>query len=206
MDGVGDGSVRSMARREWPASWRLTAPDYAEPIVAWRLWSVVKEQGLMLRSLFHPFVWPRRQPLRATCERWRPLARMIDRRHDTPGDRCTCGIYAADLSVIGDYLGEPPAGGVESLPRVVGLVSLWGSVLECEHGWRASHGYPAALFVPAFASGTDCDPSPEEIASELEAYGVPVEIMPAGEPTALVDSLERESLPVTPLTSLGGAP
>jgi hypothetical protein len=202
---VGDEGVRSRSSRsDFPTS-HSTAPDYAQPIVAWRLWSVVRERGLVLRSLFHPFVWPRRQPLRATCERWRPLARMIDRRHDTPGDRCTCGIYAADLNVIGDYLGEPPAGGVDSLPRVVGLVSLWGSVLECEHGWRASHGYPAALFVPVFTSAIESDPTPEEIASELEEYGVPVEVVTAGEPRSLIEGLARESLPVTPLTSLGGA-
>ncbi len=197
-----DGAPTTMRH---PDSWRSVAPDYAEPIVAWRLWSVVREQGLVLRSLFHPFVWPRRQALRATCERWRPLARMIDRRHDTPGDRCTCGIYAADLGVIGDYLGEPPAGGVESLPRVVGLVSLWGSVLECEHGWRASHAYPAALFIPVFTTTAASDPSPGEIASELEEYAVPVELVPAARPHELIESLERASLPVTPLTSKGGA-
>jgi hypothetical protein len=202
---VEDGVARRTPWEEEGSIWRSTAPDYAEPIVAWRLWSVVREKGLVLRSLFHPFVWPRRQPLHATCERWRPLARMIDRHHDTPGDRCTCGIYAADLSVIGDYLGEPPAGGVESVPRVVGLVSLWGSVLECDHGWRASHGYPAALFVPVFASGTETDPPPDEIARELGEYGVPVEIVTAAQPQRLIESLERESLPVTPLTSLGGA-
>ena len=28
------------------------------------------------------------------------------------------------------------------------LLALWGTVIECEGGWRSSLGYPAALFVP----------------------------------------------------------
>jgi hypothetical protein len=181
------------------------APDYAEPIVAWRLWSVVAENGLMLRSLFHSAVWPRRRPLLATCERWRPLGRMLGREHETPTEHCTCGIYGSDLRLVGDYLEEPPGIGVDAVPRVVGLVSLWGSVVECEHGWRASHAYPAAIFVPSFRWGTDGELSPQEVWAGLRGYAVPVEVVQAVRPAELIEELERDPLPVSQMSSLGGA-
>ena len=179
------------------------APDYAEPIVGWRLWSVDRE-ALVLRSLFHPSIWPRRRPIVAVCERWRPLARITDRRHEPPSERCTCGVYAAALDTIADYLEDPPGMGVEAVPRVLGLVSLWGSVVECEHGWRASHAYPAAIYVPSFSSAAG-DPAPEEIAAALAAYHVPVEIVAASRPEELIEGLERETLSISRLSSLGGA-
>lgn len=180
------------------------APDYAEPIVAWRLWSVVGDGHVLLRSLFHPMLWPPRRPLAAACERWRPVARLLDRRHEPPNDRCSCGIYAADLDVIADYLEEPPGIGVEALPRVVGLVSLWGSVLECEHGWRASRAYPAAIFVPTYSFRPGSRPTPEETALALRAYGVPVEVAVASRPDELIRELGREPYPVSHV-STGGA-
>ena len=94
--------------------------------------------------------------------------------------------------------------GVEAVPRVVGLVSLWGSVVECEHGWRASHAYPAAIYVPSFSSAAG-DPAPEEIAAALAAYHVPVEIVTASRPEELIEGLEREPLSISRLSSLGGA-
>jgi hypothetical protein len=33
------------------------------------------------------------------------------------------------------------------LGRVAGRVRLWGTVVECERGWRASHAYPSRLLV-----------------------------------------------------------
>src|SRR5204862_488512 len=47
--------------------------------------------------------------------------------------------------------------------RILGEVVLWGHVVETEAGWRASHAYPARLYVPD-----------AEIAAALAAYSVPV--------------------------------
>jgi hypothetical protein len=68
-------------------------------------------------------------------------------RHNAPRERCGCGIYAADLETLASYMNElrTVSGGLQ---RVVGLVSLWGVVVECEHSWRAAHAYPAAIYVP----------------------------------------------------------
>jgi hypothetical protein len=64
---------------------------------------------------------------------------------------------------------------------VIGQVLLWGCVVESEHGWRASHAYPARLFVPlgrrgrlAFLSRRAADSA--RVAHALHAYRLPVEL------------------------------
>jgi hypothetical protein len=65
---------------------------------------------------------------------------------------------------------------------VIGTVSLWGDVLECERGWRAALAYPSRLFVPLGFPGA------AERAVGLEDYGVPVELL---ETRSIADSLDR---------------
>jgi hypothetical protein len=67
----------------------------------------------------------------------------------------------------------PPA-----VARVLGLVSLWGTVVECERGYRASHAYPLHLYVPIDAAWQKkhCW---DELVSGLESYDVPVEPLAA---------------------------
>ena len=64
---------------------------------------------------------------------------------------------------------------------VIGTVSLWGDVLECERGWRAAFAYPSRLFVPLGFPGA------AEQAVGLEDYGVPVELL---DTQSLVDALD----------------
>jgi len=94
------------------------------------------------------------------------------RRARCPKEPCECGIYAGWLSILGPYLRDRPTS--PAVARVLGRVSLWGRVIECERGYRASHAYPLCVFVPV-----DCslrrEHRREEIASGLEVYGVPVE-------------------------------
>jgi hypothetical protein len=62
--------------------------------------------------------------------------------------------------------------------RVIGTVSLWGRVVECTRGWRASRAYPKTIYVPA-----TCAPywlraeRAEEVALGLTEYNVPVELL-----------------------------
>jgi hypothetical protein len=63
------------------------------------------------------------------------------------------------------------------LHRVIGRVSLWGSVVECEGGWRASHAYPERLWVPALHDEHEIAGDARKIACELTAYGVPIELV-----------------------------
>lgn len=145
-------------------------PDYAEALCAWRLWEVEDVEGSpRLRSLYRLSFWPVGAPLEARCEAQR--LRLSRRpRHAAPTETCTCGIYAAPFELIRRKLsledGLPPG-----CLFVIGTVSLWGAVLECERGWRAELAYPRRLFVPLGFPGA------AERAVGLADYGVPVELL-----------------------------
>jgi hypothetical protein len=147
-----------------------TAPDYAEPLCAWRLWEVDgRGATARLRSLYRLSFWPVGAPFEARCEAQR--LRLSRRpRHAAPTATCSCGIYGAPFELIRKKLaiegGLPPG-----LLFVIGTVSLWGDVLECERGWRAALAYPSRLFVPLGSPGA------AERAVGLEDYGVPVELL-----------------------------
>lgn len=148
----------------------VLAPDYAEPLRAWRLWEVEDvDRAPRLRSLYRLSFWPVGAPFEARCEAQR--LRLSRRpRHAAPSETCTCGIYGAPFELIRRKLavddGLPPG----SL-FVIGTVSLWGDVLECERGWRAELAYPSRLFVPLGVPGA------AERAVGLGDYGVPVELL-----------------------------
>jgi hypothetical protein len=157
------------------------APDYAEPLCAWRLWEVeALDTAPRLRSLYRFSFWPVGAPLEARCEAQR--FRLPRRpRHAAPTETCTCGIYGAPFEVVRRRLavdgGLPPG----SL-FVIGTVSLWGDVVECERGWRAAFAYPSRLFVPLGFPGA------AEQAVGLADYGVPVELV---DTLNLVDALDQ---------------
>jgi hypothetical protein len=166
------------------------APDFAEAIRAWRVWRVVRRNGLlMLCSAVQRTVWPASEVFQAQCLSapgwWQRLRRC--EAHPAPREACECGIYATSIERIGYYLTETPRTGVG---RVFGLVSLWDIVIECERGYRAGAAYPARLFVPADAGnrGLDCW---QEIASGLEHYGVPVEAVAASSCEAVMAIAEQ---------------
>lgn len=56
-----------------------------------------------------------------------------------PSRECSCGVYAVRRR---DDLGGEP-----SPPLVIGMVALWGRVLEYECGYRAERAYPAGLIL-----------------------------------------------------------
>ena len=151
-------------------------PDYAEPLLAWRLWEIEEVGGrCRLRSLYRHCVWPTGAPLAAECKAarlrlwWRP-------RHVAPVSSCTCGIYAVRPSFISRLALD--GGELPTRSLVLGTVSMWGEVVECERGWRASYAYPERLFVP------EIDPGAPATAEELGDYGVPVELLEATTVTA----------------------
>jgi hypothetical protein len=162
----------------------IEAPDYIEPVEAWRIWLV--DSAFRLRSVFFEAGWTPGEPLEAGCLRWRrslrPPWRIVPSAHAAPEERCVCGIYGA--ASVGDaqrYAAHPlPA---SALCRVIGRVSLWGEVVECETGWRASAAYPARIYVPTYIPLLrridPFAPDPEEIAEGLRAYGVPVDLVPS---------------------------
>ena len=137
----------------------MRAPDFAEPINGWRAWRVAETRhGLRLWSVIYDEPWEPRSPFAATCR--------DGHAHAAPAAECECGVYASrsSLAAARYLLGRNDPAIVH---RVVGLVSLWGSVFEGVGGWRAALGYPRQLWVPA-------GPGAAEVARRLEAYGVPV--------------------------------
>ena len=76
--------------------------------------------------------WQPRHPVEARCGALRILTWGIG-KHTAPDLRCRCGIYASrSLDVF-----ERPRPAWPPTP-VVGTVSLWGTVVEHERGWRGA--------------------------------------------------------------------
>jgi hypothetical protein len=165
------------------------APDLVGPIEAWRVWRTIRSgRRHLLSSIVRQLPWRPREALVAECLcACSPLEWLLRRpRHRAPSAGCGCGIYGADLTIAGGYLCGAPLG----RGRVIGLVSLWGTVVECEHGFRASHAYPRRLYVPADVAAKRGDAA--DVAADLAAYGVEVELLEAGANETLDALLERQ--------------
>jgi len=157
------------------------APDYIEPIVGWRSWLVVREgEDFRLRSVLYDALWLPRKELIARCLhrgltfRWRKRY-----EHAPPEPDCRCGIYAAsEPEEAASYLDGRGWADALSVHRVIGTVSLWGRVVECKRGWRASHAYPKTIYVPSTRAplwlGAEWA---EEVALALTDYNVRVELL-----------------------------
>jgi hypothetical protein len=112
--------------------------------------------------------------------------------HDVPVPACGCGVHAGkELQAAADYLFLYHDVRQSHLRhRAIGRVSLWGSVVEGEKGWRASRAYPEHIFIPrADRSGrpTDVDALLEGLAD----YGVPVEVLDDDAQTPVARAVRR---------------
>jgi hypothetical protein len=166
----------------------VIAPDYCEPFVGWRVWLVADDgDELRLRSVVFSVPWPAREPMTASCLRRRvnvlPWRRQAP--HEAPLARCDCGIYGSTLDRIRGYLDGRFDG--KRVHRVLGRVSLWGTVVECAWGWRASLAYPERIYVPAWTARSGLPP--EEVALSLTEYGVPIELLDGIPPEHAVEQL-----------------
>ncbi|HEY3766459.1 MAG TPA: hypothetical protein VGL44_14965 [Gaiellales bacterium] len=164
-----------------------TAPDYCQPVVGWRLWTLAVVDGrARLASHVSPSVWEPGCELVASCEvrRRPPLApwRLLPTGHAAPAERCTCGVHAMGvIGALGTYLPQAnrPYSWMRPVVRqVVGRVSLWGLVVEGARGWRGARAYPAELWLPqADVDGHEfTDTQAEGFAIDLADYGVPVHL------------------------------
>ena len=70
---------------------------------------------------------------------------------------------------------------------IVGTVSLWGTVVEHDLGWRASHAFPERLFV---VPGTADARTVKDTVLGLGRYGVPVRAF--NTPSLAVAQVERQ--------------
>lgn len=147
------------------------APDYLGPVCGWRAWFLVEGgQGLRLRSVVYPTLWQPGRALQAEC--------LSKGDHPAPVESCRCGIYAVDEPARAVGFADAYASGLDAarLPyHIVGRVFVWGTVVECEHGWRAARAYPAHLYLLRGAGrGSE---SSERAARRLAAYAVPIELL-----------------------------
>lgn len=160
----------------------MSAPDYAAPIVGWRGWFVVESEGAFrLCSIIHHTHWPPRQELVASCRSNEQGSKPeAPAGHAAPEAACRCGIYACESAAAATpFLSGSRLPARQTLGFVLGRVSLWGKVVECQRGWRGERAYPASIYVPRL-SGEGClplarSPGPETVALALGGYGVPVE-------------------------------
>ncbi len=151
--------------------------------------------------------WPTGAPLEARCHRDRVVAGGLPyhARHDPPHRPCQCGIYGAltperaaqyfvpswaDISPL-----PPIALEDDYVPRAVGRVRLWGTVLECSQGYRATRAYPAQLFLPAHRPDGKAFAA-ASVAFDLLAYGVPVELLDVGSRREIGERLVAEAAAV----------
>jgi hypothetical protein len=162
----------------------MNAPDYVEPLEAWRVWRVGMHEGrLALHSAYANAPWEPGVPLSATCARphrsvRRPW-RMEQSHHHAPDLGCSCGIYGARSFAAARWFLESQSS-VRPADRVIGRVALWGDVVVSQWGWRASVAYPLELFVPASMPLGHWPRSwseLEETLDALEAYRVPVDVL-----------------------------
>jgi hypothetical protein len=157
------------------------APDYFEPVIGWRSWAVVRSgSDFRLRSIAFTDVWPVKEAFVAACydevsrfplRLWRRFPPHVPVTLD-----CACGIHAAnDVVSAAGYLHL-----YDDLPqrsichRALGRVALWGTVVEGDLGWRASHAYPQAILLPTV--GAKRGVGLEAIVEGLSAYGVPISV------------------------------
>lgn len=154
------------------------------PVVGWRTWSAVRDPrtGWRLDSPAYAQAWPAGTAATARCRRDEDDPKAARRTHRAPEHRCRCGIYGAHEPELAcgflSFLYTPAHERIEI--AVIGTVALWGTVVESERGWRASHAYPEQLWLPCAEQDRSWAPpgirqGAARVARALsEAYGVPV--------------------------------
>lgn len=139
----------------------MPVPDYAEPLIGWRLWKIVEpiRRQYRLGSVTLNEQWEPFEALESVHREWISWGdeNGVPEQH-SPTVCDICGVYA--------YRSEENArANMEKLPRpcMVGTVYLWGEVVIHERGYRAQFAYPKE-----FLYAQDCDG--EQLA---RIYGVP---------------------------------
>jgi hypothetical protein len=169
--------------------------DYFEVVEGWRAWAVVHDESdaARLRSLYYDATWAVGSAMVASCRRGRRARlrpwRVICPAHSAPAFTCTCGIYATMdpapvASLLTGFRDFAPA----EVARAMGRVALWGDVVQCERGWRASHAYPIDIYVWSPVHGSA---AADDLAADLAAYAVPVERVDASGAKAVLETMRN---------------
>lgn len=92
----------------------------------------------MLRSHTYQEFWPIGKVLTAACRDFSPAG-----PHDSPGLIHECGIHG--VKTRAQLVPWIPS--YSSVIKLYGKVSLWGTVIDHEEGYRAQYAYPYAIYV-----------------------------------------------------------
>ena len=154
------------------------------PLRGYRYWHAEWEDGqAVLRSVYHATVWPPQGPLHAACERHPSLLGIWLRRlalspppetHRAPCGTCECGVYALtrfDAIEPRDLLPAETGERTEDI-FVLGVVLLWGRVVQHGHGYRAEYGRPVRLLTTPTLGRTGGIPS--LLDAVATRYGIPL--------------------------------
>lgn len=161
------------------------------PLIAFRTWKIMHPGYLADANGFA--LWEPRQRIEATCRAMK--------HHDAPQEKCSCGIYALKtMEQLDQYLRTISLG--HGATHVLGQVWLWGTVIECENGYRAQYAYPKNITLRVEQNGIfDSRSRGLEWANKMapvmsRRYGVPVDVV------------DREAEPYEPIPSwiLGQSP
>jgi hypothetical protein len=159
-------------------------PLVVGPLRGYRYWHADRENGQpVLRSVYHPTIWPVEGPLQAVCETQPALVARLRRlfpfplepseTHRAPCDTCKCGIYAltrCDAIERDELLRD--MGGRGETAYVFGVVLLWGRVMQHRQGYRAEYGRPLRLLAPPpHSRAADACSLIERVATR---YGIPL--------------------------------
>lgn len=144
---------------------------YLEPIRGWRAWQVV--DGRLYSTVFGT-LWPERARLEARCGLGgRSSPGGLRGVHEAPFRGCDCGIYALKSQAAALHLAQISQAALVA----VGRVSLWGRIVETEHGYRGQYAY---IYDLSLLGGSDVE------AHELRSrYAVDVERLLAHSETIL---------------------
>ncbi len=151
----------------------FTIPDAIDPIVGWRYWRMDRTGRLLASLGGSGRGWKPGRPKRASCAsqrnpndfRFEHVSGIMTAAHESPAERCRCGIYAA--RTLEELRSQMLLGlGI----AVVGEVLLWGKVIPGSRGYRAQFAYPKHLYVMARGLRREA-----RMIEALRVYGAPVE-------------------------------
>jgi hypothetical protein len=153
----------------------ITVPDAIDPIVGWRYWRMDRTGHLLASLGGSGRGWKAGRPKKASCAsqrnpndfRFEHVSGIMTASHESPEERCRCGIYAA--RTLEELRSQMLLGlGI----AVVGEVLLWGKVIPGSRGYRAQYAYPKHLYVMARGLRRE-----GRMMEALRIYGTPVESM-----------------------------
>jgi hypothetical protein len=150
----------------------FTIPDAIDPVVGWRYWRMDRSGRLLASLGGSGRGWRPGVAQRASCAsqrdpndfRFEHVSGILTAPHDSPAERCRCGIYAARS--LDDLRSQMLLGlGI----AVVGEVLLWGKVIPGSRGYRAQFAYPKHLYVMTRGLRRE-----KRMIDALAVYGTPI--------------------------------